>query len=111
MYESNFEDELGNVSSKLLPRPQISHFLYEYLPLIDEHNKQRQSVLGLERKWPTQCCWTRLVVTLTGMCVVGMYQLYWNEKRLRNRVLCGQVLDEEPTAIRFSDLICGKLRE
>jgi hypothetical protein len=111
MYESNFEDEFGNVSSKFLPRPQISHFLYEYLPLIDEHNKQRQSVLGLEWKWPTQCCWTRLIVTLTGICVVDMHCLYRSEKRLRNRVLCGQVLEEDATIIRFSDLICGKLRE
>jgi hypothetical protein len=39
---SNFEYESGNVSSKFFPRPQISHFLYEYLPLIDEHNKHRQ---------------------------------------------------------------------
>jgi hypothetical protein len=55
MYESNFEDEFGNVSSKFLPRPQISHFLYEYLPLIDEHNKQLQSVgpwLGTEVSEP-----------------------------------------------------------
>jgi hypothetical protein len=35
IYESNFEDEFGNISSKFLPRPHISHFLYEYLPLID----------------------------------------------------------------------------
>jgi hypothetical protein len=111
MYESNFEDEFGNISSKFIPKPQISHFLYEYLPLIDEHNKHRQSVLGLERKWPTQCCWMRLIVTLTGMCVVDMHRLYWREKRLRNRVLCGQVLEEDATVIRFSDLICGKLRE
>jgi hypothetical protein len=111
MYESNFEDEFGNVSSKFLPRPQISHFLYKYLPLIDEHNKQRQSVLGLERKWPIQCCWTRLIVTLTGMCVVDMHRLYQSETRLRNRVLCGQVLEEDATVIRFSELICGKLRE
>jgi hypothetical protein len=111
MYESNFEDEFGNFSSKFLPRPQISHFLYEYLPIIDEHNKQRQSVLGLERNWRTQCCWTRLVVTLTGMCVVDMHRLYRSEKRLRNRVLCVQVLEEDATVIRFSELICGKLRE
>jgi hypothetical protein len=111
MYESNFEDEFGNVSSKFLPRTHISHFLYKYLPLIDEHNKQRQSVLGLEQKWPTQCCWARLVITLTGMCVVDMHRLYRSEKRLCNRVLCGQVLEEDATVIRFSDLICEKLRE
>jgi hypothetical protein len=92
IYQSNFEDELGNVSSKFLPRPQVCHFLYELVPLIGEHNKQQQSVLGLEHKWPTQCCSTRLIVTLTGMCVVDMHRLYRSEKRKRNRVLCGDVV-------------------
>jgi hypothetical protein len=50
MYQSNFEDDFGNVSSKFLPRTQVCHFLYELLPLIDEHNKQSQYVLGLERR-------------------------------------------------------------
>jgi hypothetical protein len=72
LYRSAFEDEFGNVDYKFLPRPQIAHFTFEYLPLIDEHNKQRQAVLGLERKWPTQCCWTRLIVTLIGMRGVDM---------------------------------------
>jgi hypothetical protein len=40
-----------------------------------------------------------------------MHRLYRSEKRLRNRVLCGKVLEEDATVIRFSDLICGKLRE
>jgi hypothetical protein len=106
MYKSSFEDEFGSISSEFFPRPQISHFLYEYLPLIDEHNKQRQSVLGLERKWSTQCCWTRLIVILTGTCVVDMHCKYRCEKRLHNRVIYGLVLEEEPTVIRFSDLIC-----
>jgi hypothetical protein len=38
-----------NVDYKFLPRPQLAHFIFKYLPLIDENNKQRQSVLGLER--------------------------------------------------------------
>jgi hypothetical protein len=55
LYQSNFEDEFGNVDFKLIPRPHIAHFLYLYLHLIDGHNIQRQSVLNLERKWPTKC--------------------------------------------------------
>jgi hypothetical protein len=38
LYRSAFEDEFGNVGYKFLPRPQIAHFTFEYLPLIDEHN-------------------------------------------------------------------------
>jgi hypothetical protein len=47
-YRSAFEDDFGNVDYKFLPRPQLAHFIFEYLPLIDEHSKQRQAVLGLE---------------------------------------------------------------
>jgi hypothetical protein len=32
MYQRNFEDEFGNVDFKMLPRPQVCHFLYEYPP-------------------------------------------------------------------------------
>jgi hypothetical protein len=106
LYRSALEDEFGNVDYKFLPRPQIAHFTFEYIPLIDEHNKQRQAVLGLERKWPTHCCWTRLIVTLIGMCVVDMQRLYRSEKKPRNRIMCGQILEEDVTIVKFSDLLC-----
>jgi hypothetical protein len=47
LYRSAFGDEFGNVDYKFLPHPQIAHFTFEYLPLIDDHDKQRQAVLGL----------------------------------------------------------------
>jgi hypothetical protein len=56
LYRSAFEDEFGNMDYNYLPRPQIAHFTFEYLPLIDEHNNQWQEVLGLGQKWPTHCC-------------------------------------------------------
>jgi len=37
--------------------PELAHLLYDYLPLIDEHNKLWQNILGLEHKWPTCNCW------------------------------------------------------
>jgi hypothetical protein len=109
-YRSAFEDDFGNVDYKFLPWLQLAHFIFEYLPLINEHNKQRQTILGLERKWPTKCCWTRLVVTMVGMSVVDMQRLYQSEKKTQNKVLCGQVFDEDAIVINFSDLLCGKLR-
>ena len=48
-YMSNYEDEFGHRATKELARPAIAHMLYEFLPLIDEHNKARQSYLALER--------------------------------------------------------------
>ena len=66
-YKSKFEDEFGNVSEKELPRPAVAHFLYEFLPLIDEHNKARQNFLALEKTWLTKDCWVRLLSTFLGM--------------------------------------------
>ena len=48
-YTSHFEDDYGNATEKQLPRPTVAHFLFEFLPLIDEHNKARQNVLALEK--------------------------------------------------------------
>ena len=76
MYLSYFEDDYGNVSSKEISRPELAHLLYDYLPLIDEHNKQRQRILGLEKRWPTRNCWFRLLTTLLGMSIVDMHRLY-----------------------------------
>ena len=35
-YVTSFEDDWGNTSFKELPRPKLAHFLYDYLPLIDD---------------------------------------------------------------------------
>ena len=56
-YRSKFDDGHGNVQSKFLARPAIAHMLFEFLPLIDEHNKARKSHLALERRWQTTSCW------------------------------------------------------
>lgn len=71
-YISKFEDEFGNVSSKELPRPAIAHMIYDFLPLIDEHNKARQNGLSLETVWRTQNCWIRVMITMLGMAVVDL---------------------------------------
>jgi hypothetical protein len=42
MHTSYFEDDFGNVGSKEVSWPKLAHLLYDYLPLIDEHNKLRQ---------------------------------------------------------------------
>jgi hypothetical protein len=80
MYMSYFKDDYGNVGSKEISHPELAHLLYDYLPLIDKHNKQRQKILGLERKWPTRNCWFRLLTTLLGMSIVDMHRFYQNLK-------------------------------
>jgi hypothetical protein len=68
----HFEDDFGNVVHKEINRPKVCHFLYEYLPLIDEHNKQRQNLLHLERCWCRKDPWMRHLTTTLGMCVVDI---------------------------------------
>lgn len=72
-YRTHFSDENGNVVFKDIPHPSIAHFYFELCPLIDNHNKDRQSVLALEDCWPTKNPWFRLVTTLIGMAVVDMH--------------------------------------
>jgi hypothetical protein len=110
MYQSNFEDEFGNVDFKVLPCPQVCHFLYEYLPPIDEHNKQHQSVPRLEKKWPAKDCWFCLLVTLTGVCVIDMHRLYRQPQKCHNQLLYGAIMEEDASVIHFSDLLCGNLQ-
>jgi hypothetical protein len=108
-YQSKFEDEWGNTNSRDIDRPKLAHFLYEYAPLIDEHNKQRQSLLALERIWKTKDPWFRLLTTLLGMTTVDMHRIYryhlLNVKRLPFREV------DDLGIVKFTDLLCGDLRQ
>jgi hypothetical protein len=76
-YRAKFKDEWGNTSFQAIPRPDILHFVYEYLPHIHEHNKVRQSLHALEKHWLTKnCSWFCLITTIVGICVVNIYCLY-----------------------------------
>jgi len=99
-YMSYFEDDYGNVGSKEVSRPKLAHLIYDYLPLIDEHNKQRQKILGLERRWPTRNCWFRLLTTLIGMSLVDMHRLYRNVQNAKY---------SDVDILEFSDFVCKKL--
>ena len=50
---ANFEDDSENVSYEEINRPAMCHNFLEKLLLIDEHNRIRQSMLRLEKKWLT----------------------------------------------------------
>ena len=70
-FQSNLEDKWGRPMTHAVNQPYICHFLYQYLPLIDEHNKQQQSLLQLEKMKdqrsmvPTtnNTCWSWLLLT------------------------------------------------
>lgn len=102
MYQSKFQIALG-INEYL--RPDIAHFLFDRLPLIDEHNKQRQSILSLETSWQTQDCWFRLLTTLVGMCVVDMHRIWRNQtKKVPARP------KDDIEIKKFSDMLCGSLQ-
>ena len=101
-HKSQLEDDFGGVGFKELARPKLAEFIYEYLPLIDEHNKQRQNILNLEGSWPTKNCWLRLVLTTLGMSITDMYGLY----RYKDFEYY-----EDMGVVSFADKICGGLEE
>ena len=107
-YESKFEDDWGNTSFKEVLRPNMLHFLYEYLPLIDEHNKQQQSLWALEKRWLTKNCWFRLVTTIVGMSVVDMHR-YYRYDRIKNKGIPQSDIDPI-RVLKFTDLLCGQLK-
>ena len=78
-YRTHFTDDFGNVTFKEIPRPSIAHFYFELCPLIDNHNKDRQGVLGLKDCWPTKNPWFRLMTTLIGMSVVDLHR--WDRNK------------------------------
>ena len=100
-YTTHFEDEFGTVGVNHIPQPSIKEWFYDFLPLIDEHNKHRQSLLQLEKKWPTKSCWFCLLTTLVGMCVVDMYRVYLNHDKNKY---------EKMDIIQFADEISLNLR-
>jgi hypothetical protein len=71
-YLSSLEDNFGNIVYREINCPKFGHFLYDNLPLINEANKQRQSVLNLENCWSPKDCWFKLLITLTAMSVMDM---------------------------------------
>ena len=75
-YVTNYTDEYGVAQEKRMSRPKLCAFLYKLLPLIDEHNKQRQHELAVERAWQTKDPYFRLLETVFGMAVVDLHRLY-----------------------------------
>ncbi len=99
-YMSFFEDDYGNLGSKEVSHPKLAHLIYDYLPLIDEHKKQRQKILGLEMRWPTRNCWFQLLTTLIGMSLFDIHRLYHN---------ANNAAYSEEDILEFSDYVCKKL--
>jgi hypothetical protein len=110
-YMSYFKDDFGNVVHKEINQPKFCHFHYKYLPLIDQHNKQRQNLLNLEQCWCMKDPSMQLLTTTLGMCVVDMHQWYRNKKYQEQlQEAHGQSIGNKLLAIwKFSDQLCVNL--
>ena len=111
-YRTQFEDEFGCVNFKDIPRPVFADMLYDFLPLIDEHNKQRQSILNLEKSWPTRNVWFRLLTTVVGMSVVDFHRLFLNTQKKLMPSSKKYSFDDNNNYVnirKFADLICHSL--
>jgi hypothetical protein len=116
-YLSSFKDNFGNIVYREISRPKFAHFLYDNLPLIDEANKQRQSVLNLENCWSPKDCWFKHLITLTAMSVVDMHRWHRHKTlaladaatRASNCITNIRQLDYDLRLREFSDMICVKL--
>ncbi len=104
-YHSNFTDDFGNVTFKEIPRPSIAHFYFELCPLIDNHNKDRQGILGLEDCWPTKNPWFRLFTrTMIGMSVVDLHRWDRNKRSDSQAFDWVTVDDERPDFLRVRSM-------
>jgi hypothetical protein len=100
-YTAAFEEDSGGVGTALLPRPAVCSFVYKLLPLIDEHNRQRQHFYDMASSWPTACPWFRLLSEAMGMCMVDLYYL------MRNKLPDTYV---GMGIVTFADRVCASLK-
>ena len=92
---AKYEDDYGLVREKELPYPAMAHTLFDFLPSIDEHSQQRQSVLALETMWATKSGFTRNLTTFTGMSCVDIQDIQYWDRTDRSPHLLGRCTDGE----------------
>ena len=100
-YYSKYEDEHGHATKKALPRPRVFEFVFEYLPGVDEFNKEAQHTLNLPSSWPTKCCWTRLLLAIAGHCAVDFHRSMIHERPLQYRAV---------GVLEFADMVTKNLK-
>ena len=61
----------------IIPQPKATEIYYDVCGKIDQHNRDRQATLGLERKLKTHDWSKRVNLTLLSMCIVDSWKV-WN---------------------------------
>lgn len=99
-YTSHYEDEFGTVQKKEIPRPQVFDVYYAHNWKIDEFNRQRQGTIRLERSWPTQKVFFRMLTSVFSECLVDAHRIY----KAYDSDVYGKM-----GVIKFIDLLVGEL--
>lgn len=58
------------------PQPQAADLYYESCAKIDQHNRDRQATLGIERKFKTHDWSKRVNLTILSMCIVDSWKVW-----------------------------------
>ena len=74
-YEMKFCDEVGNVHTRFVDRPQVVSRFFDNANAVDRHNQVRQFGIKLEKKWVTDNPYFRLFTTLVGIAVTDTWKL------------------------------------
>jgi hypothetical protein len=75
-YITSWENDMGQTVTKAIDRLTVVSFIFQYVSEIDEHNRQRQNLIALEKCWPTKKCWEKLWLSVIDMWVVDLHRLY-----------------------------------
>ena len=110
-YCSNYEDPYGNKNYKEFKRPSIAHFLFEFLPLIDEHNKVCMKILSIERNWHTKNFWFRLLKTMLGCSIVDLHRWDRNKRHVNDENPDADSSYEDMHLKKLCNLLFGWLKD
>eukprot|EP00873_Tetraselmis_striata_P006958 jgi/Tetstr1/427222/TSEL_017410.t1 len=101
-YVQCWADDLNNITTRHIPRPDVVSQYFTRSPCVDNHNQSRQHDLMLEELWLTQLCWFRLHTTMAGIHVTDCWKLAKHHPPRHHPL-------KESTAVNFADLMCKAL--
>eukprot|EP00873_Tetraselmis_striata_P028533 jgi/Tetstr1/448797/TSEL_036031.t1 len=101
-YVQRWADDLNNITTRHIPRPDVVSQYFARSPRVDNHNQSRQHDLMLEELWLTQDCWFRLHTTMAGIHVTDCWKLAKHHLPRHHPL-------KESTAVNFADLMCKAL--
>ena len=98
-YKARWKDEHGNMSMRLIPRPDIISKYFSASNVIDMHNHARQYMLRLEKHWVTNDGYFRMITSVIAMCITDAWKAYKHHLGSKHRHKMIAIED-------FVDILC-----